>query len=118
MARAFTYTAIGYDRAIAVNSPGGIELFELFTVFEGAVFLAGHPPGYRAGSGNVSAALAGFRQAGRGENLAAEFLRAADVDHVKASLAESFLHLGQEAAQGVVGFGGGVVRRLRFRGVG
>ncbi len=57
----------------------------------------------------MSAALAGLGESGWRENLAGEFLRAADVDELRFFRGARLLHFGQERAQGRV-------RRLRLVG--
>src|SRR2546423_11155718 len=79
-ARSLADAAVRDDRLVARNALRRIQRGEIVEALERSVLVAVLAPRDALGAGNVPAALAGLRQPGRRENLAGEFLRAADVD--------------------------------------
>src|SRR5947207_11867696 len=113
-ARPLADAAIRDDRLIAGDSLRAVERSQLVKALERAVVVAVLAPRNALGAGNVAAALAGFGQSGRRQDLAGEFLRAADIDERRRFRLHGLLHFRQEGAQRVVGRFG-LVLRVRKR---
>src|SRR6185295_17915545 len=79
-ARPLADAAVGDDRLVAADALRRVELAQLVEVLERPVLVAVLPPRNALRAGNVTAALARLRQSGRRQDLAGEFIRAADVD--------------------------------------
>src|SRR5262245_7527187 len=73
-ARALADAAVRDHRPIARDALRGIERRQIVVALERAVVVAVLAPRDALGAGNVPAALAGFRQPGRREDLARELL--------------------------------------------
>src|SRR5690606_2030220 len=96
--------AVGDDGPLAGDALGAVERAELVHGSERAVVLVdGAAPGDVVGAGDVAAALARLREAGRREHLAGELLRAADVDEVHLAAGHALHDLGEEGAEREVG---------------
>src|SRR5438045_9568957 len=76
-ARALADAAVRDDRRVALDALIGVELLQLILAPERPVVVAVLAPGNALRAGDVSSALASFRQPGRRENLAGEFRGAA-----------------------------------------
>src|SRR6185436_6035023 len=83
---------------------------------EGPVVVAGFRPCDATSAGNVPAALARLRQAGRRKNLTSEFRTTANVYKFHSTLTHSCLDLRQERSNGKVGIGSSVSCRRNLGG--
>src|SRR5437764_8293333 len=79
-ARTLADAAVGDDRTVALDALIGVELFQLVLALERPIVVAVLAPGNALRAGDMPAALTGFRQAGRREDLARELRVAANVD--------------------------------------
>src|SRR5262245_18441767 len=73
-------SAIGDERLLAGDALRRIESLQVVEALEGSILVAVLSPWDAFRAGNVSAALAGFRQSRRRQDFAGELLRAPDVD--------------------------------------
>src|SRR5262249_34083353 len=101
-ARPLADAAVRDHWLIAGNALRRVERAQLVEALERAVLVAVLAPRNALGAGNVAAALARLGQAGRRQNLAGEFLRAAHVHQRRRLSFHRLLHFGQEGAQRVV----------------
>ena len=111
-ARSLADAAIRDDRLIAHDALRGVQRPQLLHALERAIIVAVLAPRDAPGARDVAAALTRFRQSGRRQNFAREFLRAANVDECRRFRFHRLLHFRQERAQRRVGR----LRLVRLRG--
>src|SRR6266851_7133417 len=82
MGAALADAAVGDNFVFAGDALGLVEFLEVVVGLEGAVFIGRLCPGNVRGLGNVAGALGSFGHAGRGDDLASEFVNGANVDEL------------------------------------
>jgi hypothetical protein len=118
VARPLADPAVGDDVLVVRDAVCGVQVTELGSVLEGAVFLDRLGPRHGDRAWDVAGSLSRLRQAGRGQHLTPELGRAPDVDERDAPVTEARQDVVTEGPEGEVRLGELVVRRRIARNVG